>query len=68
MEHLAAVEAAERNGTTPPDTPKHLQRSGYGQGREQPPLRAGAIFAPQASDGGAVGSLFRQPLMLLNDN
>ena len=43
MEHLAEVERAEREGRQPPKPPETLQSSGYGQGREQPPIRAGAI-------------------------
>ncbi len=63
MEHLAAVEAAERAGATPPDTPPKLKSSGYGQGREQPPLRAGVIMTDQLSDSSPVGYLFAQPIV-----
>lgn len=63
MEHLAAVEAAERSHTSPPQTPPQLQSAGYGQGREQPPLRAGVIVQDQVSDKGTTGYLFSQPIV-----
>jgi 3-(3-hydroxy-phenyl)propionate hydroxylase len=63
MEHLAATEKAEREGATPPDMPEALEQSGYGQGRDAPPLRAGVIHMPQVSDIGSTGYLFRQPLV-----
>jgi hypothetical protein len=66
MEHLAAVELAERNNATPPDTPPALQSSGYGQGREQPPIRAGAVVMAQVSDTGSTGYLFSQPIVTDN--
>ena len=63
MEHLAAVEAAERAGEAPPETPPELHAAGYGQGREQPPLRAGVIMTEQVGADGAVGFLFSQPIV-----
>ena len=63
MEHLAAVEAAERSGEPRPETPPELRSAGYGQGREQPPLRAGVLIEEQVSDDGAVGYLFSQPIV-----
>lgn len=63
MEHLAAVEAAQRAGQEPPEIPAKLQASGYGQGREQPPLRKGVIMEQQVSQDGATGYLFSQPIV-----
>ena len=63
MEHLAAVEAAERKGEAPPEVPAKQQSSGYGQGREMPPLRDGAIMLGQLSDSGSTGYLFSQPMV-----
>ncbi len=63
MEHLADVEQAERDGNSPPETPPALQSAGYGQGREQPPLRDGAVLTEQISDTGSTGYLFSQPLV-----
>jgi 2-polyprenyl-6-methoxyphenol hydroxylase-like FAD-dependent oxidoreductase len=63
MEHLAAVEAAERAGEAPPETPPQLKASGYGQGREQPPLRAGVFMTDQLDDSSPVGYLFAQPIV-----
>jgi 3-(3-hydroxy-phenyl)propionate hydroxylase len=63
MEHLAEVEAAEREGKPAPVTPKALQSSGYGQGREQPPLRAGVIVTEQVRNGSPVGFLISQPIV-----
>ena len=62
MEHMAAVEAAERRGEPPPQMPSGQQSSGYGQGREMPPLRDGVIMHDQVG-GGAAGHLFSQPLV-----
>jgi len=61
MEHVAATEAAERDGQPAPPPPATVQSSGYGQGRDQPPLRAGAIILSQVSHNGLTGYLFRQP-------
>ena len=61
MEHLAATEAAERAGETPPAFDASRQSAGYGQGREAPPLREGLVVQEQVSDTGSAGYLFRQP-------
>ena len=63
MEHLAEVERAERSGEPPPATPEALRSSGYGQGREAPPLREGAVVLEQVSDEGSTGYLFSQPFV-----
>ncbi len=63
MEHLTEVERAERRGLPPPATPPALRASGYGQGREQPPIRAGAVRLEQVSDEGSTGYLFNQPIV-----
>ncbi|MEZ5557076.1 MAG: bifunctional 3-(3-hydroxy-phenyl)propionate/3-hydroxycinnamic acid hydroxylase [Pseudomonadales bacterium] len=63
MEHLAATEAAERNGTAPPELPPQRRASGYGQGREAPPLRAGVLMVDQVSNEGSTGYLFCQPVV-----
>lgn len=63
MEHLAEVERATRDGRTPPQAPARLQASGYGQGRGQPPLKAGVILAGQAGADGTTGHLFAQPVV-----
>jgi 3-(3-hydroxy-phenyl)propionate hydroxylase len=63
MEHVAAVEAAERAGDPPPPEPPGKRASGYGQGREAPPLRGGVILLDQVSDSGSTGYLFRQPIV-----
>ncbi len=68
MEHTAAVEAAQRAGETPPSAPAALQASGYGQGRDQPPLRRGVIVEQQVRDDGFTGYLFSQPLVLEPDS
>jgi 3-(3-hydroxy-phenyl)propionate hydroxylase len=61
MEHLAAVEAAQRVGRKPPEVPDGNRASGYGQGREAPPLRDGVVMVDQVSEDGSTGYLFRQP-------
>jgi 3-(3-hydroxy-phenyl)propionate hydroxylase len=63
MEHLADVELAERRAQPSPDTPADLQSSGYGQGREQPAIRQGAVLLEQVNDKGSTGYLFRQPMV-----
>jgi 3-(3-hydroxy-phenyl)propionate hydroxylase len=63
MDHLAAVEAAQREGKPEPESPAALQSAGYGQGREQPPIRDGAIVLDQVNDTGSTGYLFRQPIV-----
>jgi 3-(3-hydroxy-phenyl)propionate hydroxylase len=67
MVHLAAVEAAQRAGRCPPEIPMDLKSSGYGQGREQPPLRAGAIMTEQINEHGPVGYLCSQPMVRRQD-
>ncbi len=67
MEHLADVERAERENRQPPETPPALRSSGYGQGREQPPLRDGAVMLDQVSDTGSTGYLFSQPIVRDDD-
>ncbi len=63
MEHTAAAEAAERAGQAPPDIPPKHQAAGYGQGREQPPIRDGVVKLDQVSDTGSTGYLFSQPIV-----
>ena len=63
MEHLARVEGAQRDGLPPPETPPALQSSGYGQGREAPPIRDGLVVLQQVSDKGSTGYLFSQPIV-----
>lgn len=63
MDHMADAERAQRAGEDPPPAPEKLQSSAYGQGREQPPIRAGAIYLPQVSDTGSTGYLFNQPIV-----
>lgn len=63
MEHMAAVEAAVRSGQPPPQVPPEQQSSGYGQGREMPPLRDGVVMTDQVGGDGAAGHLFNQPLV-----
>lgn len=61
MEYTADTEAAVREGKPVPPPPKSIQSSGYGQGREQPPIREGVVVTSQLSDKGASGYLLRQP-------
>lgn len=61
IEHLAAVELAEREGRNVPSVPPKQQSAGYGQGREAPPLRDGIVLTAQVSDEGSTGYLFSQP-------
>lgn len=63
MEHLAATEAAQTLGQPAPELPPQKQASGYGQGREAPPLRRGAITLDQVSNEGSTGYLFCQPII-----
>lgn len=67
MEHLAAVEAAERAGQPPPVQDEDRTSSGYGQGREMPPLRDGLLHCEQVSDSGSTGYLFNQPIVRTPD-
>lgn len=68
MEHLAAVERAEKSGEPPPVTPEKLHTSGYGQGREQPPIRDGVVMRGQVNDTGLTGYLLPQPIVQSNDS
>ena len=61
MEHLAAVEAATKAGHEPPDMPRELRASGYGQGRESLPLRDGVVYTEQVSDEDITGTQCYQP-------
>jgi 3-(3-hydroxy-phenyl)propionate hydroxylase len=63
MDALADAEAGRASGPPPDD----LVRSGYGQGRTAPPLRAGLVTASQVSDHGVVGYLFNQPIVRTPD-
>ncbi len=63
MQHLAAAEAAERAGKEPPKMRQNSRKSGYGQGREQPPIRSGAVLTEQVSNEGATGYLLPQPVV-----
>ena len=63
MEHLAEVERCQREGLPPPGEQERLKSSGYGQGREQPPIREGAVMLNQVSDKGSTGYLFAQPIV-----
>ena len=38
-------------------------KSGYGQGREQPPIRSGIVVTEQVSNEGATGYLLPQPVV-----
>jgi 3-(3-hydroxy-phenyl)propionate hydroxylase len=63
MEHMAEEERCARAGLPAPATPATLKSSGYGQGREQPPIRDGAVILDQVSDTGSTGYLFNQPIV-----
>jgi 3-(3-hydroxy-phenyl)propionate hydroxylase len=63
MEHLADVEAAQRLGQPAPEAADNLAASGYGQGRDQPPIRAGVVLIDQVNNDGETGYLFRQPIV-----
>jgi 3-(3-hydroxy-phenyl)propionate hydroxylase len=67
MEHLAEEERCQRDGLPAPEAPPTLKSSGYGQGREQPPIRDGAVLLEQVSDTGSTGYLFSQPLVQRQD-
>ena len=43
--------------------PTDLLASGYGQGREIPPLCAGVLMEDQVADDGISGNLYNQPLL-----
>lgn len=61
MQHLADVEYAENHAMPVPQEDPELRTSGYGQGREQPPLRGGIVMSDQVGQGG--GGLFSQPIV-----
>ncbi len=63
MEHLAEEERCRREQLPAPEAPAALKSSGYGQGREQPPIRDGAVVLEQVSDTGSTGYLFSQPIV-----
>ena len=64
MEHLAEVERCQREGLPPPPEEKDkIRSSGYGQGREQPPIREGAVLLDQVNDKGSTGYLLSQPIV-----
>lgn len=63
MEHLAEVERCQRAGLPKPEESERLKSSGYGQGREQPPIREGAVVLDQVGDKGSTGYLFSQPVV-----
>lgn len=67
MEHVAEEERCARAGLPVPATPAELKSSGYGQGREQPPIRDGVVTLEQVSDTGSTGYLFNQPLVRSDD-
>jgi 3-(3-hydroxy-phenyl)propionate hydroxylase len=63
MEHIAEEERCRRAGLPAPQAPAALQSAGYGQGREQPPIRDGVVMFEQVSDTGSTGYLFNQPIV-----
>ena len=63
MEFVAEQEACERRGAPPPEPPADMASAGYGQGREQPPIRAGVVVSEQVSNDGITGYLFNQPVV-----
>ena len=63
MQHMAATEAAARAGEEPPQMQQTSRKSGYGQGREQPPIRSGVVLSKQVSNAGATGYLLPQPVV-----
>jgi 3-(3-hydroxy-phenyl)propionate hydroxylase len=63
MRHVAATEAAERDGEELTQMQQTSQKSGYGQGREQPPIRSGVVMTAQVSNEGASGYLLPQPVV-----
>lgn len=67
MEHTAEQERCARAGLEAPPTPTKLQSSGYGQGREQPPIREGVVMVEQVSNTGSAGYLFNQPIVRNSD-
>ena len=67
MEHMAEEERCRQAGLPAPEAPAALKSSGYGQGREQPPIRDGAVVLEQVTDTGSTGYLFSQPLVANDD-
>lgn len=63
MEHTAEQERCARAGLDAPAMPSKLKSSGYGQGREQPPIRDGVVMLEQVSEQGFAGYLFSQPIV-----
>jgi 3-(3-hydroxy-phenyl)propionate hydroxylase len=63
MDHMAEEERCARAGLPAPVAPAELKSAGYGQGREQPPIRDGAVMLEQVSDTGSTGYLFNQPIV-----
>jgi len=63
MDHLAEVERCQRDSLPRPPEQPELRSSGYGQGREQPPIRDGAVILEQVSNTGSTGYLFSQPIV-----
>lgn len=63
MDHMAEEERCAGAGLPVPEAPAALKSSGYGQGREQPPIREGAVILEQVSDTGSTGYLFNQPIV-----
>ena len=63
MEHMAEEERCQREGLPAPEAPAALKSAGYGQGREQPPIRDGIVLLNQVSDTGSTGYLFTQPIV-----
>ncbi len=73
MDHMTEQFRCERDGEPPPPDPD-LQTSGYGQGREQPPIRDGIVYKRQLSVSntnsagkGPTGQLLRQPIVRTRD-
>ncbi len=63
MQQIAARETCERLGEQPPELQKSMRKTGYGQGREQPAIRSGAVMIEQVCDDGISGYLFSQPMI-----
>ena len=63
MEFVAEQEACQRRGDPEPKPPEKMASSGYGQGREQPPIRDGAVLTSQICNEGITGYLFNQPIV-----
>jgi len=62
MEGIAATEDAQNKGLPPPLAVENSS-SGYGQGREAPPIRDGVLMVEQVNNKGSTGYLFSQPLV-----